>query len=131
MIPEPGYVYRLVDGYAQSVPSHPGVPGLQWRKLGKPQDFLSTKSLALGKASIDYSKEVLKGKSGVYYYVPVDHNVVLSSDSYAPAARKWYCLGEPFESEGHGKIQGWAESAHRTPWTNQRSACIEPGRPGK
>ena len=104
MIPEPGYVYRLVDAYAQSIPGHPCVPGLQWRMLGKPQDYLSTKRLALGDASVDYAKEVMKGKSGVYYYVPVDHKTVLASDSYAPAARKWYAGGN------HSKLTVVAKS---------------------
>ena len=98
-----GHVYKHKGTYAQAIP--PGLGNLkpQWRILGKTQDYLSTKRLALGSSSIDYAKEVMKGKSGVYYYVPVDHETVLASDSYAPAARKWYAGGAHSKLTVNGK----------------------------
>ncbi len=92
MAAEPGRVYRYGEFYAQALPLQPGQKQ-QWRNLGDTKSFLSIKRLELGKDSIDYAKEVMEGKSGVYYYVPVDHVTVLASDSYAPASRQWYANG--------------------------------------
>ncbi|MDE0820735.1 MAG: M66 family metalloprotease [Opitutales bacterium] len=90
---QPGRVYRYKGAYAQALPTVSGDKKARWRILGQAKDYLSTRRLALGKPSIDYAKEVMKGNSGVYYYVPVDHETVLASDSFSPAARKWYAGG--------------------------------------
>lgn len=89
----PGHVYQHDGTYAQALTDGQVNTRPQWRVLGKASDYLSAKRLALGESSIDYAKEVMKGSSGVYYYVPVDHETILASDAYAPAARKWYASG--------------------------------------
>jgi len=105
---ELGKVYRHKGKYHQAHPSKVGTNQFHFRKLGEVADYLSTKRLELGKPSIDYAKEVMKGKSGVFYYVPIDHVNVTASDSYAPAARKWYASGS------HSKLTVNAKSSTGT-----------------
>ena len=92
-----GRVYRSNGAYFQAREDNPNdAPTDQdpdWRKLGETEVFVSSKRLALGEQSIDYAQEVMKGKSGVYYYVPVDHVRVIASDSYSPKSGKWYAKG--------------------------------------
>ena len=90
---EAGKIYRHQGAYHQALPPKVQGHNFQFRKLGEVADYLSSKRLALGESSIDYAKEVMKGKSGVFYYVPIDHIYVTASDSFAPAARKWYASG--------------------------------------
>ncbi len=105
---EAGRVYRLEGAWFQARVDNPdkapsdGDP--QWRKLGETGDFLSSKKLSLGEQSVDYAKEVLQGKSGVYYYVPVDHVRVFASDAYSPKAAQWYAKGS------HSKLTVAAET---------------------
>jgi hypothetical protein len=91
---ELGKVYHSNGAYHQAIAPRPGNNQFQFRKLGESKDYISTKRLTLGEQSIDYAKDVLEGKSGVFYYVPIDYIQVTASDSYAPAARKWYAGGE-------------------------------------
>ena len=90
-----GNVYRRVDGtYYQAGPPEPGGTKVRFRKLGDPARYLSNKRLKIGAQSKDYAKEVMKGKSGVYYYVPVDHVRVIQSDAPSPKSAGWYAKGE-------------------------------------
>ncbi len=96
---EVGLVYRHDDGtYYQAGPAKSGETKLRFRKLGDPGRYLSKKRLKLGTESKDYAKDVMKGKSGVYYYVPVDHVQVIQSDAPSPESAAWYAKGE------HSKI---------------------------
>jgi hypothetical protein len=92
-----GHVYRHNGAYFQARSDNPGQPPAGdhplWRKLGEAADFVSDKRLALGEQSVDYAQEVMKGKSGVFYYVPVDHDRVFTSDAYSPKSGKWYGKG--------------------------------------
>ncbi len=66
-------------------------PGSEhWRDLGDPKPYLTGKTLALGKQSVDYAKDVMKGKSFVHYYVPVDHEQVVASEVGSGNKRHWY-----------------------------------------
>jgi hypothetical protein len=105
---ELGKVYRHNGKYHQAHPSNAGTNQFHFRKLGEVTDYLSTKRLELGKSSVDYAKDVMEGKSGVFYYVPIDHINVTASDSYAPAARKWYASGN------HSKLTVNAKSSSGT-----------------
>ena len=92
-----GRVYRNKGAYFQARVDNarqaPSDIDPQWRKLGETDSFVSSKRLALGEQSVDYAKEVMKGKSGVYYFVPVDHIHVIASDAYSAKAGKWYAKG--------------------------------------
>ncbi len=94
---ELGHTYSRDGRYYQALTSTPtAAPGRdpnQWRELGDPTAFISTKKLALGESSIDYAQEIMEGKSGVHYYVPVDRERVLASSAYSPAVRGWYAEG--------------------------------------
>lgn len=96
-----GQTYRHENKYYQATIDNPSdMPGSAskgWRYLGEPTPYISDRKLALGKPSVDYSKEVMKGKSFVHYYVPVDHTRVASSDVSAPNVRHWY--GKEAESK--------------------------------
>jgi hypothetical protein len=92
-----GRVYRQGGNYYQARIDNPADAPADdhphWRKLGDTAVFLSSKRLALGDQSIDYAQEVMKGKSGVYYYVPVDQVRVFASEAHAPNAGQWYGKG--------------------------------------
>ena len=89
---EVGKVYRRRDGnYYQVQSIQSGKP--IFRKLGDIRLYLSTERLALGMASKDYAKEEMKGESGVYYYVPVDHDHVIESEAPSPESAGWYKKG--------------------------------------
>lgn len=92
-----GRVYRNQGAYFQARVDNPDMApaegGPNWRKLGETASFLSEKRLALGEQSVDYAKEVMKGKSGVYYFAPVDHVHVIASDAFSAKAGKWYAKG--------------------------------------
>jgi hypothetical protein len=94
---EVGRVYRQQGSYFQAQednPDHaPAAGDSHWRKLGDTDSFVSTTRLTLGEQSVDYAREVMKGKSGVFYYVPVDHVHVIASDSYSAESGKWYAKG--------------------------------------
>jgi hypothetical protein len=90
-----GRVYRRKDGsFYQAGPPDSGQDKLRFRKLGDSKKFLSKERLMLGVASKDYAQQVMKGKSGVFYYVPVDHQQVLKSDAPSRKSAKWYAGGE-------------------------------------
>ena len=94
-----GGVYRRKDGsFYQAGPPEAGQDKLRFRKLGDSKKYLSKERLMLGVASKDYANQVLKGKSGVFYYVPVDHQQVLKSDAPSRKSGKWYAGGD------HSKI---------------------------
>lgn len=96
---EVGKVYRHDDGtYYQAGPPSSGETKPQFRTLGDPSKYLSTGRLPLGKQSKDFAKDVMKGESGVYYYVPVDHVRVVRSDAPSPESAAWYAKGK------HSKI---------------------------
>ena len=92
-----GTTYSHKGKYYQALSNTPtAAPGLdpsQWREVGDTATFISTKQLPLGELSIDYAQEVMKGRSGVHYFVPVDREKVLASSSYSPAVRQWYAGG--------------------------------------
>jgi hypothetical protein len=92
-----GRVYRHEGTYfqarAENPESAPAADLSPWRKLGETDSFMSSKRLPLGEQSVDYAKEVMKGESGVFYYVPVDHVHVTASDAYSSKAGKWYGKG--------------------------------------
>lgn len=108
-----GHTYRHLGTYYQATedqPSQaPSVGDPQWRALGQANRFLSTKRLALGVQSVDYAQEVLQGKSGVYYYVPVDQEHVTASEAFSPKTAQWYAKGN------HSKITVLAQSEDGTP----------------
>lgn len=92
---EVGRVYRHQDGsYYQVGPPQSGETTPRFRKLGETSRYLSKKRLKLGTMSRDYAKEVMQGKSGVYYYVPVDHVRVIHSEAPSPESAKWYAEGQ-------------------------------------
>ncbi|WP_197455099.1 M66 family metalloprotease [Stieleria varia] len=92
---EVGNVYRREDGsYYQVGPPDSGDTKLRFRKLGDSNKYLSNKRLKLGTQSKDYAKDVMKGTSGVYYYVPVDHDRVMQSDASSPESATWYAKGD-------------------------------------
>lgn len=106
---EAGRVYRHQDGsYYQAGPTASGNSKIRFRKLGEPAKYLSNRRLKLGEISKDYAKEVMKGKSGVYFYVPVDHAHVIRSDASSPESAAWYAKGK------FSKITVHAESARGT-----------------
>jgi hypothetical protein len=82
--------------WAQSVPSTHNAEGdgIEFRKLGETKKFLSNNRLKLGDLSKDYAKDVMKGSSGVYYYVPIEKNAVIASDAASPDAAGWYAKGD-------------------------------------
>jgi len=92
-----GRVYRHNGAYFQARADNPDQPPAEahalWRKLGDASSFISDKRLPLGESSVDYAQEVMQGKSGVFYYVPVDHQRVLASDAYSSKSGKWYGKG--------------------------------------
>ena len=91
---EVGKVYRHRDGtYYQVRPPRSGEEKRRFRKLGDTKKYVSNQRLQLGKSSKDYAKVVMKGESGVYYYVPVDHDRVLQSDAPSRESAKWYAKG--------------------------------------
>ena len=92
---EVGKVYRRDDGtYYQVQPPKPNTTELRFRNLGNSSKYLSNRRLKLGDQSKDYAKDVMKGKSGVYYYVPVDHDRVIQSDASSPESAAWYAKGK-------------------------------------
>ncbi len=92
---EIGKVYRHRDGtYYQASPPRSGEEKPQFRKLGDSKKYVSNQRLPLGKPSKDYAREVMKGESGVYYYVPVDHDRVIQSDAPSRESAKWYAKGK-------------------------------------
>ena len=92
---EVGKVYRHDDGsYYQAGPPRAGTKQMRFRKLGDTRKYLSNKQLRLGIVSQDYATDVMKGKSGVYYYVPVDHVDVIQSDATSAKSAAWYAKGE-------------------------------------
>ena len=121
---ELGKVYRHRDGtYYQATPNLPDETKLQFRKLGDSSLYLSNKRLKLGSASKDYAQETMNGKSGVYYYVPVDHIRVLQSDAPSAASAVWYAKGKHSKvtvngvrSDGGGQaivLRGQINDVHR------------------
>ncbi len=98
LIIENGQTYLHDGGYFQALEDNPhsapseGSSG--WRRLGEAEPFLSKVQLVLGEAGVDHAKETMNGKSGVYYYVPVDHSDVVSSESSSTKSGKWYAKGD-------------------------------------
>lgn len=96
---EVGKVYRHQDGtYYQAGPPRSAERKHRFRKLGDPKKYVSNQRLPIGRVSKDYAKDVMKGESGVYYYVPVDHDLVIQSDAPSRDSAKWYAKGD------HSKI---------------------------
>lgn len=92
---EVGKVYRNGDGnYYQAGPPSAGETKPSFRKLGDPSQYLSTERLRLGEQSKDFAKDIMNGESGVYYYVPVDHERVLQSDASSTESATWYAKGK-------------------------------------
>lgn len=90
-----GKVYRRKDGsFYQAQFDGDLSNGSEFRKLGETKRFLSRERLPIGEISKDYAKEVMKGSSGVYYYVPIDRKSVIQSDVANPEAAKWYATGK-------------------------------------
>lgn len=109
-----GRVYRNQGSYFQARVGNagkaPAEGDAQWRKLGETDAFVSSKRLALGEQSADYAKDVLKGKSGVYYFVPVDHVHVIASDAYSAKAGQWYAKGSDSRLTVVGKTRDGARA---------------------
>lgn len=93
-----GRVYRVGKAYYQATVTKADSGDTQrrsvWRNLGTVDDFVSSVRLELGESSVDYAKQVMKGKSGVFYYVPVDNADVIKSDHPTPKSRQWYAKGK-------------------------------------
>ncbi|MDC0278620.1 M66 family metalloprotease [bacterium] len=91
---EAGRVYRKLDGsYYQAMLASPTDTQFTFRKLGETKPYLSRQRLELGQLSKDYAKVVMKGKSGVYYYVPIDRTSVTQSDAPSAESAAWYAKG--------------------------------------